>query len=229
MGRRKQQQAAPASTSANNPADADDSMDVDVVYVKLKSSDGKHFNFTETEASCSNALKRMLESAQNCTANNQNGNGARADHILLRSIDSKVLSNIQLWCRMHSSSQSSVSGGANMCRNHAENDPVNGIETSPQTRIEDGGHDVGQRRRPADSWDMKHLASLSELDLLKLTNASNFLDIKDLYNSCCKFMALKWEGMKVEEIRRAYNIRDDLTADEYVQIMEENKRIGLNE
>lgn len=238
-------QAAPAP---GLPADEeDDSMDVDIVYVKLKSSDGKYFNFTESEASCSNALKRMLESSrQHCANDSQSerhGGRSNCDCIHLQSIDSKVLTNIQQWCKMHSLNQSSVSAwrrrsdsdsltgdcGSGGQEDEQAEDTVAGVEPGWGRNLDEDEPDVGQRRDTSVSWQMRYLASFSELDLLKLASAANFLDISLLYDSCCKYMARKWEGMKVEEIRRAYKIRDDFAADEEVAIIQENKRIGLSE
>jgi hypothetical protein len=183
-------------------------MDVDVIIVKLKSNDGKFFQFTEAEASCSNALKRMLESSRHYI--NNNNTNSTGPYIVLQSIDSKVLSNIHQWCRMQ-------------CYNQAN--PA--AETTEQlsnptiSTIQDG--------RNATSWDIKFLKSFSEFDLLKLMNAANFLDIESLFDACCRLMATRWEGMKVDEIRKRYRIRSDYAADEELQMIQENKKLGLNE
>lgn len=197
-------------------------MDVDVVFVKLKSSDGKIFNFTESEASCSNALKSMLDSTKQYRNNNP-ASGANGHSVHLQSIDSKVLSNIQQWCKMHSYNQSTVSNNIN-----SDNyDAGTGTRLPEDEEVEHGSQ---RRLRPRElSMDMKFLASFSEVDLLKLMNAANFLDVRGLYDACCKFMATRWEGMKVEDIRKAYNIRNDLTREEELQIIQENKKIGFNE
>lgn len=197
-------------------------MDVDVVFVKLKTSDGKIFNFTETEASCSNALKSMLDSTKQYR-NNNGASPANGHSVHLQSIDSKVLSHIHQWCKMHSYNQSTVSNDIN-----SDNyDAGTGTRLAEDEEVEYGSQ---RRLRPLElSVDMKFLAAFAEVDLLKLMNAANYLDIKGLYGACCKFMATRWEGMRVEEIRKAYNIRNDLTREEEIQIIQENKRIGLNE
>lgn len=172
-------------------------MDVDAIIVKLKSNDGKFFQFTETEASCSNALRRMLESSRQYI--NNNNTNSTGPYILLQSIDGKVLSNIHQWCKMHCYTQSS----------------------EQNTTMQDG-HETTD-------WDVKFLKSFSELDLLKLMNAANFLDIESLYDASCKLMATRWEGMKVEEIRKRYRIHSDFTSEEELVLIQENKKLGLNE
>lgn len=194
-----------------------DSMEVDdVTFVRLKTSDGKLFSFTESEASCSTALKRMLDITRQSTSNHA------SQCIHLQTIDSRVLSNIHQWCKMHSIyNQSSVSNNINSSTNsETPNSDYN-------TQVEEYDPEAERLRRlHKPTWDMKFLASFSELDLLKLTNAANFLDIKLLYDACCKYIAIRWESMKVEEIRRAYHIRNDFTSEEEHQIIQENKRIG---
>lgn len=213
MGRRKQQVQARIQ-------EADVSMDVDVVYIKLRTSDGKYINFTESEALHSNTLKQMLDSSKGYTNHLSDHNSTqskRADHIFLQSIDSKMLINIQQWCKLYSSHQPTV---------YSSRLSIHSCESD--SRIEDLDDQIGSRQ-PVETWDTKFLASFSEFDLLQLTNAANFLDIKELYSACCKFMATKWERMKVDEIRRMYNIRQDLTPDEEMQIHQANKRIGISE
>lgn len=160
-------------------------MDVDSIIVKLKSNDGKFFQFTEAEASCSNALRRMLESSRQYI--NDNNTNTTGPYILLQSIDGKVLSNIHQWCKMH-------------CYTNETKD-----------------------------WDVKFLRSFSELDLLKLMNAANFLDIESLYDASCKLVATRWEGMKVDEIRKRYRIHSDFTSEEELILIQDNKKLGLNE
>jgi hypothetical protein len=194
-------QPTPIRTTIEAPGQSQ--MDVDVLIVKLKSNDGKFFQFTEAEASCSNALRRMLESSRRYI--NNNNTNTTGPYILLQSIDSKVLSNIHQWCKMH-------------CYNRTDPSP-------------DG---TGQRSDAADQhatadWDVKFLKSFSEPDLFKLMNAANFLDIESLYDACCRLTASRWEGMKVDEIRKRYRIHGDLSSEEELQLIQENKRIGLNE
>lgn len=79
----------------------EDSMDVDVdvdvdleSQVKLKSSDGKRFTLTHSEASCSNTLRTMIESYQN-------EHNTSADVISLPSVRGDILAKVVSWCKMH--------------------------------------------------------------------------------------------------------------------------------
>lgn len=183
-------------------------MDVDVIIVKLKSNDGKFFQFTEAEASCSTALRRMLESSRQYI--NNNNTNSTGPYILLQWIDSKVLSNVHQWCKMH------------CCNRTSPSYEITDQRVEQSTSSARGGHEAAD-------WGMKFLKSFTECDLLKLMNAANFLDIESLYDSCCKLMAKRWEGMKVDEIRKRYRIHSDLTSEEELQMIQENKKLGLNE
>jgi Mor family transcriptional regulator len=42
-------------------------------------------------------------------------------------------------------------------------------------------------------------------------------------------MASRWEGMRVEDIRKRYNIRNDLATEVEMQLLQENKKLGIGE
>lgn len=73
------------------------------------------------------------------------------------------------------------------------------------------------------------LESLDEEKLLTVLHAANYLNIERLYDSCCRFMAKKWEGKRVDEIRRMYGIVSDLSAEEENQILQESTRLGMSD
>lgn len=74
--------------------DDDNSMDVDEIQVRLKTSDGKRFTLSKSEASCSNALRMIVRS-------NKNGSVSQKDYINLRYVNSKMLTKVLEWCHKH--------------------------------------------------------------------------------------------------------------------------------
>lgn len=75
--------------------DHDNSMDVDEIQVRLKTSDGKRFTLSKSEALCSNALRMIIQS-------NRNGSSSQTDYINLQYVNSKMLNKVLEWCRKHS-------------------------------------------------------------------------------------------------------------------------------
>lgn len=190
----------------------DDSMDVDEdvstwPQVKLKTSDGKRFTLTRAEASCSNALRTMIESF----LNGPNGQSIPLlpDYISLRSINSQVFTRILEWCQKHSNDQSN--------RQKASNFTYEPTATRSITQ-----------RNPQVEWEKGFMDGMSEEDLLRLIHAANYLDITSLLNALCQKMAKRWEGSKVEDIRKMYNIANDLPPEEEHQMLLDNKKIGFD-
>lgn len=219
--------------STSSAAD-DESMDVDVVgrLVKLKTNDGKRFTFTESEATCSKALCGMLESSR------ENATNEQTEYIELDSIDGQTLANVLKWCKQQNGdyqldtmvNADNVTAAAGRRDNLAVNAPAH----SRPSAI-DG-------REPTDAVSQQTLSSpvcrgehqsflylLSEIDLLKLIHAANFLDAKSLLDDCCQIVAKRWEGKKVEEIRKLYKIVGDFAPDEEYTMILENKKLGLPE
>lgn len=161
--------------------------------VKLKTSDGKRFTMSKSEAFCSNALKSMLASSSNTVS----------DIINLPSVHSDMLVKVKEWCQ-------------NYCtRDSIENEPLNDTtQRLETTKLTD--------------WQKVFLDSMSEEELFKLTHVSNYLDIRSLFDACCRVIGKRWEGKKVEEIRQMYNIENDFAPDEEHQMLLENKKLGLD-
>ena len=59
--------------------------------------------------------------------------------------------------------------------------------------------------------------------LFELILAANYLDIKGLLEVTCKTVANMIKGKKAEEIRKAFNIKNDFTPEEEEQIRKENE------
>jgi len=62
----------------------------------------------------------------------------------------------------------------------------------------------------------------------KLTKTSNLLEIKDLLNVCCKFIASIINGKESHEIRKIFGIKNDFTPEEEESILKENEWINMN-
>lgn len=73
--------------------DADeDSMEVDEPQVRIRTSDGKRFTLSKSEASCSNALRTMIESYQNAP---------NATEYINLPVVSQLLEKVIEWCQEH--------------------------------------------------------------------------------------------------------------------------------
>lgn len=170
--------------------------DTSELKVVLKSSDGKRFTISKAEASCSIALRKMIEA---------NPNSSATESINLPSLSGALLAKIIEWCRAHRHDQ---------------------METDPN-----GNSDATYQQGPGlelSAWDRNFLNSMSELELFQLLHAANYLDVRSLFNASCLTVAKSWEGKKVDEIRRMYQIEGDFTPEEEHQLLLESKRLGMD-
>lgn len=70
---------------------------------------------------------------------------------------------------------------------------------------------------------MKYLGTLTQENLFSLIIACNYLDIKCILTTCCRFVANMIHGKNPEEIRKLFNIKNDFTPEEEEQIKKENE------
>ena len=70
-------------------------------------------------------------------------------------------------------------------------------------------------------WDAEFL-KMEQPDLFDLILAANFLDIDDLLDLTCKAVANMIIGKSTEEIRKTFNIKNDLSPEEEEKIRSEN-------
>lgn len=212
----------------------DDSMDVDEPLVRLKSKDGKRFTISQSEAYCSNALRLMLET--NAATNNSASN----EYVGLQSVDGHMLSLVIEWSRVHckdndkwltskdrSRSLLELSKGSDA--NIENNDNESDADDANESDDEHASSYVLQHEPELTAWDKSFLNSLDEEQLLRLTHAANYLDVRSLFSACCRTMAKRWEGKRVDELRKTYGIEGDFTSDEEHQMLQENKKLGLND
>jgi len=71
-------------------------------------------------------------------------------------------------------------------------------------------------------WDQEFL-KVDQQTLFDLILAANYLDIKALLDTCCKTVANMIKGKTPEELRKIFNIKNDLTPEEEEQIRKENE------
>jgi len=99
------------------------------------------------------------------------------------------------------------------CKYHKEN----------PTPVEDDDDVKKDSKRTDDiiPWDAD-FCKVDQNTLFELILAANFLDIKPLLELTCKTVANMIKGKTPEEIRRTFNIKNDLTPEEEEQIRREN-------
>mmetsp|Transcript_21545 Transcript_21545/g.26393 ORF Transcript_21545/g.26393 Transcript_21545/m.26393 type:complete len:185 (+) Transcript_21545:210-764(+) len=64
---------------------------------------------------------------------------------------------------------------------------------------------------------------VDRVTLFELVTAANFMDIKPLLDLTCLAVAVMIKGKTADEIRKIFNMSNNFTAEEAVQVTEENK------
>lgn len=184
-------------------------MDVDdeQPQVRLKSCDGKRFTLSRSQACCSNALRNMVEGI----LHNSN---TPTEYINLKSVNGHLLAKVVQWMEWHCYTHSDTTGDTS--------DKPGYYRTANATCAQESNYEMTDR-------DKAFLNSISELELFQLTHVANYLDVKTLFSACCQIIANKWEGLKVAELRKTYNIEGDFSAEEENQILQENRKLGMND
>ncbi|CAN1229786.1 SKP1-like protein 4 [Linum perenne] len=75
----------------------------------------------------------------------------------------------------------------------------------------------------AADWDGKFVKELSMEMLFDVTLAANYLDIKELLDLTCEYIASMMKGKEPEEIRKIFNIKNDYTKEEEDEVRRENQ------
>ena len=73
-----------------------------------------------------------------------------------------------------------------------------------------------------DAWYADYI-NLEQEELFELVMAANYLDIKPLLELSCAKVASQIKNKSVVEIRKYFNIENDFTPEEELQIQEENR------
>jgi S-phase kinase-associated protein 1 len=89
--------------------------------------------------------------------------------------------------------------------------------------VNDSEEDVQESKSlEIDEWDQKYM-KVDQESLFDIILAANYLDIKQLLDLGCKFVANMIKGKTTEEIRKIFNITNDFTPEEEEQIRKENE------
>lgn len=204
---RSRAKSNPATVPINATNLNEDSMDVDVEpQIKLKSSDGKRFTMSKSEAFCSNTLRSLIESCQPANRSTNSILSMPSECITLSSINSQMLAKIIEWCQRHSNEVPDYESHANNNANRRRDNPTFNLT----------------------EWSKSFFKDIPEVELLRLMHAANYLDVTGLLDSACQTIAKRWEGKKVEEIRRMYGIVSDFDADEEHKMLLDCKKLGLD-
>ena len=96
------------------------------------------------------------------------------------------------------------------CQHHKDDPPLS------EEQVEE------KRREEITGWDADFV-KVPQNELFELILAANFLDNKPLLDLTCKKVAFMIRGKTPEEIRKTFNIENDLTHEEEEQIHGENE------
>ncbi|KAG8181957.1 hypothetical protein JTE90_026897 [Oedothorax gibbosus] len=88
-------------------------------------------------------------------------------------------------------------------KHHVDNKDLDTECTNPIGEVDDY---VVHSCEDIDPWDEKLLESLEMATIFELSMACNYLDIKSLLGSTCKFIASKIRGKEPAEIRKVFNL-----------------------
>lgn len=183
-------------------SDQESSMDVDGPQVRLRSREGQKFSLSKQEAACSTALLNMLD-------NTNFSQAEQANCIQLDTADGFTLGRLVDWCRKHADDKPDPAWSAGQA---ASNDAYG---SRVQVELTD--------------WDKNYFKMLPEDELFKLLHLSNFLNVKSLFQAACHAMAKRWEAKRVDDIRKAYGIENDMEPEDEKQIRFECKKFGLDD
>jgi len=79
-----------------------------------------------------------------------------------------------------------------------------------------------RKREEISAWDTDFL-KVDKSTLFEIILAANYLDIRGLLEVGCKAVAFMMKGKSPEEIRKTFNIKNDLTPEEEEEIRKENE------
>lgn len=77
-------------------------------------------------------------------------------------------------------------------------------------------------------WDRNYFEKMDTEMLVSVTKGANFMNIPVLLDQCCRQLAKIMSGMKADELRRKFNLPNDLTKEEMDKIGEEFAFINDN-
>ncbi len=80
-----------------------------------------------------------------------------------------------------------------------------------------------EQKPDIDPWDAEFCKKFDQRTLFDLILAANYLEIKPLLDSTCKFVASMIRGKSPEEIRKTFNIKEDFTPEQEEQVRKDNQ------
>ncbi|RWS01882.1 S-phase kinase-associated protein 1-like protein [Dinothrombium tinctorium] len=79
------------------------------------------------------------------------------------------------------------------------------------------------RSTEMDAWDAEFIDKFELREVFDLLNAANYMDVKGLFDVCCKKIAKTIHGKNAEQIRATFGVKCDFTEAELRQIEKENE------
>lgn len=82
--------------------------------------------------------------------------------------------------------------------------------------------ETANNNHPISQWDKQFFAALDNGTLFELISGARYLDMNVLLKQACKTVSNKLVGKSAEEIRREFNIENDLSPEEQERLRQEN-------
>lgn len=168
--------------------------------VMLKSNDGMKFEVSETAAKQSTVICSIIEA--------RSVMDPKDDPIPIPNVNAQILKMVINYC------EKCVEAA-----DEAETETTMQGSSTTQVAADEASSRISDEELRI--WD-EIFGGVDMKTLLNLVNAVNYLNIQGLLNVTCKKVAGKMEGMRVEEIRQAFNITNDYTAEEEEEIRQKH-------
>lgn len=204
--------------------------------VLIVTEDGVQFQVDKRCINQMGALNFFVESESDDSNNNNNNNNTNSKTFPLQipNVKSNIFSKILEYLNFHmedpleTTPASRKKEGRDSVRGPQADDPDGDLENLPQTSSsDDSSSSVDEEYLYEDyltnvnPWDQKFMESLELQTLLEMTKAVNFLNMPRLLDLCCRTIAKHMTGLKTEELRKKFNLPNDLTPEQEAKLAAE--------
>lgn len=190
--------------------------EVELESVVLVAEDGKQFHVSRRCAELIGILQPILSFSQG-QAN------AEPASFNIASVKSPVLSKVVEYLEQHCEDPSLPCKSANCAELNTDSaaDVAYDSDVEDELKVDDEEHLYAQYIANVTPWDQRFLEALELSSLIELTKAANYLNIPGLLDLCCRTIAQQMSGLRVDELRRKFNLTNDFSPEEEARMVAE--------